>query len=358
MKKIVTLFLSLSLVFAGGCGNASVTSIRFGSAAVGGMYSAFANAYTQIVSQDDENLQFSVRSTAGSAANIRLLSDGYIQMAIAQADLTDDAYHGTGDFDKKPLHGYSAVAALYTEACQIVVRADSDIHSVDDLLGKKVSIGEEESGTERNAKQIFEVYGLSDELVDCENLDYTQAAEALVSGKIDAMFCTAGVQTTVIEELTRQCGIRLLSIDETHIQKLMAGNEAYFHLVKEEIPTLEQAKESYTVLPPGTGRDQKTFAVFYKKGKCMAVLDFIWGYPEENTGFIGLLMVAADGQGKGIGKKLFRHIRKAARENGLKKLRLGCYASNEPARNFWEKQGFRTVEIREKEAGELLVMEL
>ena len=60
MKKIVTLFLSLSLVFAVGCGNVSATSIRFGSAAVGGMYSAFANAYTQIVSQDDESLQFSV----------------------------------------------------------------------------------------------------------------------------------------------------------------------------------------------------------------------------------------------------------------------------------------------------------
>ena len=247
MKKIVTLFLSLSLVFAVGCGNVSATSIRFGSAAVGGMYSAFANAYTQIVSQDDESLQFSVRSTAGSAANIRLLSDGYIQMAIAQADLTDDAYHGTGDFNKKPLHGYSAVAALYTEACQIVVRADSDIHSVDDLLGKKVSIGEEESGTERNAKQIFEVYGLSDELVNCENLDYTQAAEALVSGKIDAMFCTAGVQTTVIEELTRQCGIRLLSIDETHIRKLMAAYDFYMPYTIPVYTYSGQSEETTTV---------------------------------------------------------------------------------------------------------------
>ena len=94
-------------------------------------------------------------------------------------------------------------------------------------LAKKLSIGEEESGTERNAKQILEAYGLSDELVDCENLDYTQAAEALVSEKIDAMFCTAGVQTTVIEELTRQRGIRLLSLDETHIQKLMAAYDFY-----------------------------------------------------------------------------------------------------------------------------------
>ena len=247
MKKIVTLFLSLSLVFAVGCGNVSATSIRFGSAAVGGMYSAFANAYTQIVSQDDKSLQFSVRSTAGSAANIRLLSDGYIQMAIAQADLTDDAYHGTGDFDKKPLHGYSAVAALYTEACQIVVRADSDIHSVDDLLGKKVSIGEEESGTERNAKQIFEVYGLSDELGDCKNLDYTQAAEALASGKIDAMFCTAGVQTTVIEELTRQCGICLLSIDETHIRKLMAAYDFYMPYTIPVYTYSGQSEETTTV---------------------------------------------------------------------------------------------------------------
>ena len=41
------------------------------------------------------------------------------------------------------------------------------------------------------------------------------------------MFCTAGVQTTVIEELTRQRGIRLLSLDETHIQKLMAAYDLY-----------------------------------------------------------------------------------------------------------------------------------
>lgn len=49
MKKLVTLLLSLSLIFAVGCGS-STTSIRFGSAAVGGMYSEFANAYTQVVS--------------------------------------------------------------------------------------------------------------------------------------------------------------------------------------------------------------------------------------------------------------------------------------------------------------------
>ena len=225
MKQKIGLFLCLALLLTG-CSYQTKT-IRFGAADIGGMYYTVANAYAGLASKESSDLKFEVKNTAGSAANLRLLSGNYIDLGIAQADLVRAAHEGTGSFSDNRQQGYRAIAGLYTEACQIVVRADSDIHSVDDLLGKKISIGEEESGTERNAKQILEAYGLSDELVDCENLDYTQAAEALVSEKIDAMFCTAGVQTTVIEELTRQRGIRLLSLDETHIQKLMAAYDFY-----------------------------------------------------------------------------------------------------------------------------------
>ena len=46
------------------------------------------------------------------------------------------------------------------------------------------------------------------------NLNYTDAAEQLKDGTIDAFFCTAGVETTVISELAKQCGVRLISLDE------------------------------------------------------------------------------------------------------------------------------------------------
>ena len=68
---------------------------------------------------------------------------------------------------------------MYTEACQIVVKADSSINTVEDLQDKRVSVGEEESGTEQNAKQILAAYGLNDSLVDEVNLDYSNAAEEL-----------------------------------------------------------------------------------------------------------------------------------------------------------------------------------
>ena len=53
------------------------------------------------------------------------------------------------------------------------------------------------------------------------NLDYADAAGKLASGEIDALFCTAGIRTAVIEEL------RLLSIDDTCLEKLLATTKEY-----------------------------------------------------------------------------------------------------------------------------------
>lgn len=44
----------------------------------------------------------------------------------------------------------------------MIVRADSDIQSVEELQGKTVSIGAEESGSEQNAWQILSAYGLNE----------------------------------------------------------------------------------------------------------------------------------------------------------------------------------------------------
>lgn len=233
MKKKICLLLCLCLLFITGCSQIG-KAIRFGAADVGGMYYPFASAFTGLVAKDNADYQFEVKTTAGSAANLRLLSGGYIELGIAQNDFIDDAYNGTGIFKGKQYQGYKAIASLYAEACQIVVRADSDIETLNDLQGKVVSIGAEESGTENNARQILKMSGLTSELVNMEQLDYTDAADKLASGEIDAFFCTAGVTTSVIEELARSCGIRLISVDENCREKLL---KAYPFYSKYTIPS-------------------------------------------------------------------------------------------------------------------------
>ena len=56
--------------------------------------------------------------------------------------------------------------------------------------------------------------GLPEDLIKTKHLDYTDAADKLAAGKIDAFFFTAGAQTTVVEELAKHCDIRLLNLDD------------------------------------------------------------------------------------------------------------------------------------------------
>lgn len=247
MKKTLCLMLCLSLMLLSGCGRQS-DNIRFGAADIGGMYYAFASSFSGAVSKDASDYKFEVKNTAGSAANLRLLSDKYIDLGIAQADLIKDAYDGKGYFKDNICNGYKAVAALYTEACQIVVKANSDVKNIDDLQGKKISIGAEESGTEINAKQILEFSGLNSKLVDMINLDYTDAAKQLAEGKIDAFFCTAGIQTTVISELTKECSIRILNIDDKCIKKLLTAYPCYS---KYQIPANTYASQTQSITTIG-----------------------------------------------------------------------------------------------------------
>ena len=206
MKQKIGLFLCLALLLTG-CSYQTKT-IRFGAADIGGMYYTVANAYAGLASKESSDLKFEVKNTAGSAANLRLLSGNYIDLGIAQADLVRAAHEGT-------------------EACQIVVRADSDIRTLNDLQGKTVSIGASESGTEQNATEILKLSGLTSKLVHMVNLDYADAAGKLASGEIDALFCTAGIRTAVIEELAKECDLRLLSIDDTCLEKLLATTKEY-----------------------------------------------------------------------------------------------------------------------------------
>ncbi|MDY6329769.1 MAG: TAXI family TRAP transporter solute-binding subunit [Lachnospiraceae bacterium] len=248
-RKILSTILVVAsftiMMSLGGCGMKK-DDIRLGTAGEGGMYYSFGDELSNKISSE-ENLKIKVKETAGSAANLRLLSKKYIELGIAQADLINDAYNGTGEFEDNAYKGYSAIAGLYTEACQIVVMNDSDILCIDDLQGKKVSIGEHESGTERNAKQILQAYGFNETLVEMKNYDYKTAVNKLENGEIDALFCTAGIKTEIIDELASRSKIRLLSIDDNQMEKIIS---TYDFLTEYDIPanTYEgQAKDIQTI---------------------------------------------------------------------------------------------------------------
>lgn len=228
MKKVLYILIAaISVMAFSGCGMKN--TVQIGTGDVNGTYYAYGTELAEILNNNSD-VYFKVRKTAGSAANLRLISQEYVDIAFVQSDIMKDAYNGTGYFDKE-YKGYSAIAGLYTEAIQVAVPKDSDINSISDLYGKSVSLGEKESGVLQNSKQILSAYGLNESMVDAKYLSYTDAAKAMKNGNLDAFFCTAGTPTRAITEISDD--IKLIPIDGTVADRLTEQYNGYVkHTIK------------------------------------------------------------------------------------------------------------------------------
>lgn len=240
IRKRTALIMILLLITASlaACGKSD--KLRIGTAGEGGNYNSLGHALADTLSDEPYKMNIEVKTTAGSAANIRLLSQNYLELAIAQSDVIDEMYNGT--LRTQAMRGYSAVAALYPEPVQLVVKAESQIASVGDLVGKTVSVGEADSGTQKNAAQILQVYGLTSNMLTVQNMTYTEAVNALRSGTIDAMFCTAGAPAQVISDLAKEEPVRLISLDSQQCSLLTRTYKFY----------------TETVIPAGTYQGQES----------------------------------------------------------------------------------------------------
>ena len=168
--------------------------------------------------------------TAGSAANLRLISQEYVDIAFVQSDVMKDAYNGTGYFDKE-YKGYSAIAV-------VIYRGDTSGSAErfgykfnKRFIRKKCIAWRKRIGVLQNSKQILSAYGLNESMVDAKYLSYTDAAKAMKNENLDAFFCTAGTPTCAITEISDD--IKLIPIDGTVADRLTEQYNGYVkHTIK------------------------------------------------------------------------------------------------------------------------------
>jgi TRAP transporter TAXI family solute receptor len=221
--SIICLVLIFTMVFSAcgksGSGGEISASLKFATGGTTGTYYAFGGIISQVLQDNVKGLSATVHSSGASKTNIFELADGDADIALVQNDVAHYAYTGTDLFEADGAEqGFSIVAGLYAEVCQVVTT--KNITSIDQLKGKSVSVGDAGSGTEFNAKQILEVYGITFEDIDKHNLSFGDSADALKDGKIDAFFCVAGAPTTAIVDLSTTKEINILEVDDEHAAKL------------------------------------------------------------------------------------------------------------------------------------------
>jgi uncharacterized protein len=168
------------------------------------------------------------QATQGSVENLRMVGNGQIESGIAQSDVASWAYNGTGMFaGEGPIRTLRAIANLFPERLQLVVRSDSPIRILADLKGRHVSLGQPGSGTLADARIVLAAAGLTEKDLVAEYLRPGAAAAEIKDGTLDAFFLIGGIPVPAIRDLAATTPIRLIPIDDDVLERMKETSSSY-----------------------------------------------------------------------------------------------------------------------------------
>ncbi len=215
-----------------GGGGSGDTRLSWHAGGTGGTYFPLSNQFKDII-ESNSDFTVQVQSTGASVENVGSLSQEAADFALIQNDIASFAYNGEGieAFQGNPIESLRGVATLYPETIHIVTLADTGIEQPSDLSGATINTGDLGSGTQVNAVQILEALGISE--YNEQNTGFSQAAEQLKNGDIDAAFVVGGWPVGAVEELATTDDVRIVPIEGQNRTDVLEAASFY---AEDEIP--------------------------------------------------------------------------------------------------------------------------
>lgn len=191
----------------------------------GGLYYPFGGGLASLWSKAYPELNIKPEVTGGSVVNIIQVAKGESELGISQGDALRQAIAGEGKYPQAmPVR---ALLALYPNVVHALTLEDSGIETIDDLRGKRVSIGAPGSGTAITTMNILRTLGLSKDDFDVQYLSYTETSDGLKNGTIDAGFMVGGIGLAAIVELALTRDIKLIAFSDRQMERIAVRFPAY-----------------------------------------------------------------------------------------------------------------------------------
>ena len=220
-KKISTIFVAL-LMSTNIAISAEFINILTGGTS--GVYYPLGVGLSKIYGEKIEGSKVQVQSTKASVENLNLIQSGKGEIAFVLGDSVKYGWEGNAEagFQSK-LENLRGIAGIYPNYVHIVASKSSNIKSIEDLKGKRVSVGAPKSGTELQARAILKASGMSyDDLGKVEYLPFGQSVELIKNRQIDATVQSAGLGVASIKDLANSVEVVIVEIPESIIEKLGA----------------------------------------------------------------------------------------------------------------------------------------
>jgi len=198
---------------------------------VGGLYHPVGGAICKLVNEHrgEHGISCTVEITGGSIPNIKDLQEGDVDLALAQSDALHNAFYGNGPFEEEgPFRDLRLMFGLYIEHFTIVARGGRDMDTFEDLKGKRVYVGGEDSSRRNAMDVLMDAHGWTgEEVTDVATFKASNLAEALCDDEFDAFIYTIGHPNPTVREAATLCDINLVDVSTSVTDKLARQNPFY-----------------------------------------------------------------------------------------------------------------------------------
>lgn len=243
--RVLAMFLAVGLVFAispmawqdtlGQVADAR-TFLRIASGGPGGVYFYHGSAIASYLSKVMPDLKVTVDATGGSKENVRRVDSKESELGLAFIYNAYEAYKGIEEWERAYTN-IRGIAMYLWPATNWVTLKSTGIKCVQDLKGKKMSLGPPGSGSAVIATRMLKVLGVYDS-IQKSYLPFADAAQALKDGHIDAFVGPGGTPAAALTDVAATHDMVLISLTEEELNKCLTV-----------LPGSTKA-----VVPPGTYR--------------------------------------------------------------------------------------------------------
>jgi TRAP transporter TAXI family solute receptor len=215
------------IAFTASLASAKTQYIRLGCGGPGGSWFKMVGGLSSLYNKKIENVNVSAVSSGGSVALMRLIRKGELEATFTHTLTAYDSWNGVGKFEKEGAYkGIRMITGMYESVHHFVVREDSGIKSMSELVGKRVNVGSPGSGSAANSTIILQGLGIYDK-VKINNLSFGDAGRAVGDGQMDALGMSGAPMSAVVT-LEASHKIRVLGFTEAEFKKVFAKSPFYY----------------------------------------------------------------------------------------------------------------------------------
>lgn len=137
--------------------------------------------------------------------------------------------------------------------------------------------------------------------------------------------------------------VELSEADAGEVAGLYGRCADYFMLQDGSAPTLADARELFTDVPPGR-EPQDQIVLGWRCGEGLgAVAAILRDHPCDGIWYLGFMIVDAKLRGRGLGRSIYAAIEQWAAARGATEIRLAVLEANGAGERFWRSLGFGEV---------------